>query len=185
MKEKLVLKKSVRKAINKLLLTIIVFLGGMIYLKANPNQKDLLEKKLYEENLPFQKVKLVYEKYFGNILSGDKIVKEVEPVFNEKLTYSKKEKYADGVQLSVSNNYMVPAIESGIIVFIGKKETTGNTIIIEQVDGIDTYYGNITIDNKKLYDYIEKGEYLGEVQNNKLYLAFQKKGEFQDYNKFI
>ena len=185
MKEKLVLKKSIRRALNNLLLTIIIFLGGMIYLKANPNQKALLEKKLYEENLPFQEVKLIYEKYFGNILSGDKIVKEVEPVFNEKLTYSKKEKYADGVQLSVSNNYMVPALESGIIVFIGEKELTGNTIIVEQIDGVDTIYGNVSLNNKKLYDYIEKGEYLGEVQENKLYLAFQKKGEFQDYNQYI
>ena len=185
MKEKLVLKKSIRRALNNLLLTVIIFLGGMIFLKANPNQKELLEKKLYEESFPFQKVKLVYEKYFGKLLSGDKILKEVEPVFSEKLAYSKKKSYENGVQLSVSKNYMVPALESGIIVFIGEKEKTGNTIIIEQIDGIDTYYGNISINNKKLYDYIEKGEYLGEVQDNKLYLAFQKKGEFQDYNKYI
>lgn len=185
MKEKLVLKRSIKKAMNKLLLTILLFLGGMIYLKANPNQKELLERKLYEESLPFQQVKLVYEKYFGNLLSIDKKIKKVEPVFQERLVYKEKKAYENGVQLSVSNHYMVPILESGIIVYIGEKEKTGNTIIIEQIDGIDTYYGNISINNKKLYDYVEKGEILGEVNNKELYLAFQKKGEYLDYNNYI
>ena len=80
---------------------------------------------------------------------------------------------------------MVPVLESGIIIYIGEKKDLGNTIIIEQVNGIDVYYSNVLLKNKKLYDYLEKGELLGEVEEDELYLAFQRKGEFLDYQNYL
>ena len=80
---------------------------------------------------------------------------------------------------------MVPIIESGVVVFIGEKENYGNTVIIEQVDGVETIYGNVNINTIKIYDYVEKGELLGEVNGNKLYLSFQKDGEYLDYKENI
>ena len=80
---------------------------------------------------------------------------------------------------------MVPIIESGVVVFIGEKENYGNTIIIEQIDGIDTFYGNVKINNIKLYDYVEKGELLGETKDNTLYLVFQKDGKSLNYKEYI
>ena len=59
------------------------------------------------------------------------------------------------------------------------------TIIVEQVDGVDTYYINVNISNYKLYDYVEKGQVLGEVKSNELYLRFEKNGEQLDYKKYI
>lgn len=183
--EKLVLKRNVKKVIKKIMLTIIIFLIGMITVKANPNLKKSLTENIYEKNFKFTKTKKFYEKYFGNILSLEKVVKKEQPVFSEKLAFSKKEAYEKGVKLKVSNNYMVPALESGIVVFMGEKENYGQTIIIEQVDGIDTFYSNINYNNIKLYDYIEKGELLGETKGNNLFLSFQKNGEFLDYQKYI
>jgi len=183
--EKLVLKKSVRKLLSKILLTIIVFLIGMISLKMNPTLKETLRENIYEKSFKFTKTKTLYEKYFGNILSMDKVIKEEKPVFSENLSYVSSKPYKNGVELSVSSNYMVPNLESGIVVFIGEKENYGNTIIIEQIDGIDTFYGNINSNNIKLYDYIEKGELLGESKNSTLYLAFQKNGEYLDYKKYL
>ena len=184
MKEKLVLRKEIKNLLNKLLLSIIIFLIGMILVKTNPKLKQTIKTKLYEESLPFQKLKNTYEKYLGNILSVDKLSKEQE-VFNETLSYNNLKKYKDGVKLTVSNNYMVPIIESGVVVFIGEKENYGNTIIIEQVDGIDTFYGNVKINNIKLYDYVEKGELLGETKDNTLYLVFQKDGKSLNYKEYI
>ena len=66
-----------------------------------------------------------------------------------------------------------------------RKEDYGNTIIIEQVDGIDTYYSNINYSNIKLYDYVEKGEALGEAINDNLYLKFEKDGKSLDYKKYL
>ena len=182
MKEKLVLKKSIRNALNKLLISIIVFLIGMILVKQNPSIKTPLKVSLYEKSFKFQKIKLIYEKYFGNILSIDKNLKE-EPVFNEKISYKKIDKYKKGIKLKVTNNYMVPVIESGVIVFIGEKDDIGNTIIVEQINGVETLYGNVNISNIKLYDYVEKGELLGEVKGEYLYLNFQKDGEYLDYKE--
>lgn len=179
MKERLVLRKEIRNLLSKILLSIIIFLIGMILVKTNPKLKEEIKKTIYEESLPFQKFKNTYEKYLGNIK-----VKEKE-VFNETLSYDNIKKYKDGIKLNVSDNYMVPVIESGVVVFIGEKENYGNTIIIEQVDGIDTFYGNIKTNNIKLYDYVEKGELLGETKDNTLYLVFQKDGEYLDYKEHI
>ena len=53
------------------------------------------------------------------------------------------------------------------------------------MDGVDTYYINVNISNYKLYDYVEKGQVLGEVKSNELYLKFEKNGEQLDYKKYI
>lgn len=153
--------------------------------KQNPNLKGILKENVYEKSFKFTKSKKLYEKYFGNILSLDKVIKEEQPVFSEKLSFEKSENYEKGVKLKVPKNYMVPTLESGIVVFIGEKENYGNTVIIEQVDGIDTYYANVNTNNIKLYDYIEKGELLGETKGSNLYLVFQKNGEYLDYHKYI
>lgn len=178
MKEHLVLRKEIKKVLNKLLLSIIVFLIGMILVKTG--LKETIKTKLYEESLPFQKLKNTYNKYLGNIIK----VEETKEVFNETLVFNNISKYKDGVKLSVSSNYMVPILESGVVVFIGEKDDYKNTIIVEQVDGIDVFYGNIKSNNIKLYDYVEKGELLGEA-NKELYLVFQKDGAYLDYKEYI
>lgn len=183
--ERIVLKKSVKRILSKSMITIIIFLIGMISIKSHPNLKDMLQKNIYEKNIKFTKSKNFYEKYFGDILSLDKVIKEEQPVFNEKLSFEKSESYKDGVKLKVADKYMVPTLESGIVVFIGEKEKYGTTVIIEQVGGIDTFYSNINVGNIKLYDYIEKGELLGETKDTNLYLVFQKNGEYLDYQKYI
>ncbi len=184
-KKKLVLKSSIRNFITRVLLAIIVFLIGLILIKQNPNLKTTFIKNIYEKNFKFTKAKQLYQKYFGNILAIEKMVKEEQAVFNENLNYSKKENYKDGVALTVENKYMVPVLESGIVVFIGQKEGYDNCVVIEQINGIDVTYGNISTSNIKLYDYIEKGKLLGEVKSNKLYLIFQKDGQNLDYKKYI
>ena len=66
MRERLVLRKEIKKVLNKLLLSIIVFLIGMILTKTS--FKETIKTKLYEESLPFQKLKNTYNKYLGNII---------------------------------------------------------------------------------------------------------------------
>lgn len=184
-KKKLVLKKGIRSFINRLLIVIIIFLSCLILIKSNNSFKNNLIKYVYEDSFKFTKLKAIYEKYFGKILSIDKVVPKEEAVFNEKLEYSKANVYNDGAVLTVSDNYMVPTLESGIVVFIGEKEGYGSTVIIEQVDGIDVWYSNIKANNIKMYDYIEKGSLIGEVKGKKLYMVFQKDGAFLDYKKYI
>ena len=185
LEKRYVLKTEIKILTLKILLTMIIFLLGMIIVKNNPENKLYLTKNLFEKNIKFTKARELYKKYFGKILTIDKIGYNEIPVFNENITYSKKSKYIDGVELLVEDKYMVPALESGIVIFIGEKENYGETIIIEQINGIDVFYSNINKNNIKLYDYIEKGTFIGETKNNKLYLLFQKNGEVLDYKDFI
>jgi len=183
--KKLKLKSSVKIFISKCLIVIILLLSTLILIKNNTSLKNNIIKYVYEDNLEFTKLKSIYEKYFGKILSVDKITPNEEKVFNEKISYDKASVYKDGVVLNVNKGYMVPTLEAGIVVFIGEKEGYGNTVIIEQVDGVDVWYSNISTSNIKMYDYIEKGKLLGEVNGEKLYMVFQKEGKYLNYKEYI
>lgn len=185
LKKKLVLKKQIRIIISKTLITVIIFLIGMILVKNNSQYKNIIRETVYEKSLKFTKAKQLYQKYFGSVFSIDNLVYEETPVFSEKINYTKQNTYKDGVALTVSKGYMVPCLESGIVVYIGNKEEYGQTIIIEQINGIDVFYSNITTDNIKLYDYIEKGKYIGQTQTDKLYLVFKKNGEVLNYKEYL
>ena len=88
-------------------------------------------------------------------------------------------------KLEVNEKYLVPNLEKGIVVFIGNKDKYNNTIVIENEDGIDTWYGNICNTTLKLYDNIETSQYIGESCNNYIYLIFKKGETTLDYNKYI
>lgn len=176
----LVLKKSIRNIINKVLVTTIILLIGMILVKNNETLKEKIKENLYEKSFPFQKMKNIYETYFGNLLSVEKTLKKEETVMSEKIAYQKIEPYKKGIKLIVSENYMVPILESGVVVYIGE-----NTTVIEQTDGTDTTYSNVILNNIKLYDYLEKGELIGEVKDQTLFLSFQRKGEYLDYKEYL
>lgn len=173
-----------KKMINKILITIIITLLLLIGFKIDINFKKKFNQYVYNTSFPFAKIKEFYKSYFGEDLISKKIDNSID-VFSEELTYSKRNMYKDGVELTVSSEYMVPSINSGIVVFIGKKDHYENTIIIQQMDGIDTWYGNIDTSNVKLYDYVEKGSLIGQIKDKTLYLVFQKDGKFLDYKDYV
>jgi len=178
--------KFLFKYLNKILITFALVLITLIFIKTSDENKDFIYKHVFENSFKFARINYYYKKYFGNILPFQNIVIDNEKeVFNEKLTYVEASKYHNGVRLSVSNNYLIPILESGIIVFIGNKENYGNTIIVQQTNGVDVWYGNVKNVNVNMYEYIEKGKLLGEVNGEQLYVVFQKEGEYLDYKEFI
>lgn len=172
-----VLKKGIRRFINRVLILIIIVLIGMISIKINPDLKDKLKETIYENNFKIINNRKIYEKYFGNILTNHSSTKMVA---NEKIAYKKIEKYQNGARLLVEDNYLVPAIESGVVTYIKDK-----AIIINQVNGIEVCYKNISNTSLKLYDYVESGNTIGEVDGNKLYLEFKKDRKYLDYKKYL
>ena len=91
----------------------------------------------------------------------------------------------DGVELEVASNYLVPNLESGMVIFVGEKENLGKTVIIEQVNGVEVWYSNLSSININIYDYVEKGSLIGEVSDQKLYLTFKKDGQILNYEYYI
>lgn len=177
------LKKYFKGLVIRLLIVVLLFLTALIACKCNSQIKDKLYKYLYTEDISFTKIKKIYNKYLGGILPIKKEV-DTEKVFQEKLKYTDLSIYQDGIKLSVGNNYLVPALQEGMVVFVGDKENYGNTIIVEDLDGVRYWYGNITTSSLKLYDYIEKGSLIGETSTN-LYLVFSKDDNYLDYEKYI
>lgn len=167
----------------KSLITVIITLVILILTKSNIKFKTIFYKNVYEKNISFASLNNLYNKYIGSLDIFDKVVK-TESVFNETLTYKSKEKYKDGVKLSVDSKYLVPINESGVVVYIGKKENYENVVIIQRIDGVDEWYGNIDNVNVKLYDYVNKGTLLGEADKY-LYLVYKKDGNVLNYEEYI
>lgn len=178
-------KHRLKGLINKLLLLIVLFLINLIAMKSNTEYKNFIEEKIYNNNFSFAKIKNFYNKYLGGVETLDGIVNNTTPVFNETLTYNNESIYHDGVKLEVSTSYLVPVIEDGLVVFVGEKENYGNVIIVQGIDGIDIWYGNMANTSIKLYDYVEKGQLLGEVKDNTLYLVYSKEDKFLNYQEYL
>lgn len=176
-------KKYLKYLCVRVMIVIILFLSLSIACKSSNNFKEKIHDYIYTEDISFTKIKKFYNKYLGGILPLKKSVDTLE-VFNEKLVYNSSSIYFDGVKLSVGSNYPVPVINEGMVTFIGEKENYGNTVIIENLDGVEIWYGNINTTSLKLYDYVEKGSLLGEVNEN-LYLVYSKDGKFLNYEEYL
>ena len=171
------------KWLIKLLTVILITLLVLILVKQNNNIKNIIYDNVYDKNISFAYINSLYKKYFGNNKFIDSKL-NIKPVFNEKLVYSKKDKYKDGLILYTDGNYLLPSIDTGLVIFTGVKDGYGNVVIVEQVDGVDVWYGNLTNINVKLYDYIEKGSLIGSCDNS-FYLVFKSNGEILNYEDKI
>ena len=183
-KEKNKKKNFLMSFFNKILVCIILVIICLIMMKTNSNFQEFVSEKIFKDNISFAYLNNLYNKYFGNILPSYKNL-DTEVVFNEKLEYFEYNKYLDGYKLSVQTSYLVPIIESGIVVYIGNIDNYGESVIIEGIDGVDIWYSNLENISVKLYDYVNSGDYLGEVKGEDLYLVFEKNQEYLKFEDYI
>lgn len=178
------IKKKSFIYINQILITSLLTVITLIVLKSNIKVKEIFYEQIYQKNISFAIINNWYQNKFGSPIPFSNLLEEkTEAVFQEKITYSSKEEYEDGVKLTVTSNYLVPSMETGMVIFVGEKENYGNTVIIEQVNGIEVWYSNIK-SSVKIYDYIEKGSLIGEADGT-LYLVFKKDGNILNYEDYI
>ena len=169
--------------ISKVLITLIIVLVVLIGSRKSTSFKTTVYKNVYDNTISFAYLNTLYNKYFGNILPF-KLDVGITPVFNETLKYKSKESYLDGVMLEVDQNYLVPSINNGLVIFVGEKDNLGNTVIILGDTGIEVWYSNIS-NNVKLYDYVDKGTYIGDTIDDKVYLTFKQNGDVLNYEEYI
>ena len=179
-KEEIKIKKF-NYFVVKFFLVLLAFSLGTLLIKNDNNMRNKIYKKIYNNNLSFAYFKNTYNKYIGNIIPFQNIFVQ-RKVFSQKLQYRSLSKYNKGIKLTLSDNYPIPALKGGIVIFNGRKDYK-NTIIIQQSDGIDVCYSNISNTNLKLYDYIDDDTIIGEAKNNKLFLTFYKDGVEIDYKE--
>ena len=138
--------------IRSLTIAVIFFLSA-ITCKYNNDFKETNTKYVFTDVISFTKIKKVYNKYLGGILPIKKEI-DTQKVFNEQLNHDNLSVYHDGVSLTIPESYLIPAITEGMVVFIGNKEYYNNTIIIEDLNGVYIWYGNVSTTSLKLYDYV-------------------------------
>lgn len=178
-------KDYVNLLITRVLFAVIIFFVMVILSNTTEFGANFVKNKVLGENMSFSTVANIYNKYFGSILPFEKIIKDDQTVFSEKLSYEGISNYKDGYELKVKRNYLVPVINSGIVVFIGEKEGYGNTVIIQGIDEVDYWYSNVTNLSCSLYDYVSKGDYLGTADGEKIYLTFKKGSEYLEYDEIL
>ncbi len=176
-------KKYFKNLIIRVLIVTVIFLSLAIVCKSDSSLKTKIYDYINSENISFTKIKSLYDKYLGGVLPLKKDG-DTEEVFNETLKYDSISIYHDGVKLSVGDNYLVPSMKEGMVVFIGDKDNYGNTIIIEDLSGVDIWYGNVSNTSLKLYDYVEEGTLLGEA-NKELFMVFSKDDKYLDYEEYL
>ena len=178
-------RSSLRSFINKFLLCTIIFLSIAIISKSNINYKEKIYNYIYKTNINFSTFKKIYNKYLGGVSSLKESNTKELSVFDEKLKYKSVYPYEQGAKLEVDEKYLVPSIDKGIVTHIGKKDKYNNVIIIENEQGISTWYGNICNTNLKLYDNVSKNNNIGESCNNYIYIVFTKDKKYLDYKNYL
>lgn len=179
-------KNKLFTIVNTLLLTILIFVVNLILCKTNRDYKEWVYKNIYNNNFSFAKIEEIYNKYFGSLFPTSKNNNDKTlAVSTEKLSYENLVEIDGGVQLTVTASQTIPVFESGVIVFAGTKNELGSTIIVEQIDGNESWYVNVDTENVKIYDYVEKGNILTTVKGTTLKMLFKDDGEIIDYKKYI
>lgn len=174
---------NVSRLISKILLSVIFLLVSIIVIKSSNKGEEWFTNIVFKEQFNFTKFNEFYKKYFGNL--GDyTIPSETQSVFNEGISYKELDKYLNGVVLTVDKNYVVPAINSGIVVYIGNKDSLGNTLIVQGVDGVDVWYSNVSVSDLNLYDYVSKDTNIGVTLTDKLYITLEKDGSYLNYEDY-
>ena len=158
-------KNTISIYLTKILLCTIIILLIAITSKKNPALKEKIYNQLFVEKINFSKYKNIYNKYLGGfffIKTNKESNYRDSYVFNNKLKYTKIEKYKDGAKIYVDKNYLVSSLNNGIVVFQGEKEDYKHVTIVEDdKTGINTWYGNICNSTLKLYDNITNNDYIG------------------------
>lgn len=177
--------KFIYSILVKTLIVVVLFLASLIYIKQSNKNKNNFKNVVYNNSLSFAKIYNVYKKYLGDVIPFKNIFKDnTKLVSSEKLTYKSITKKDNGYLLSISNNYTVSSITSGIVIENRKDSNYINMITVQDKNGLNITYGILNDINVKLYDYIEKGEIIG-VASDKLYLSFKKDNKYLSYEEVL
>lgn len=178
-------QKYLSNLLSKFLLSIIFLMVSIILIKSNSNIKNFYQEDILTKQINFTKFNDFYTKYFGNILP-DYIVPSIptQMASNTEFDYNNGTPYLNGTKLETTENYPVPIITSGIIVFLGEKDSLGPTCIVQGIDGIDIWYSHIDTSSLNLYDYVTEGKILAPTESNYFYLTIDSNGNYLTYDTY-
>ena len=169
----------------KTLIVAVIFLISLIFVKKSDKNKEIIKKTVYKNSISFAKIYGIYKDYLGDVVPFKNIFKNnVKLASSDKISYEKIEKEGNGYTLTVSDDYALQSLKSGIVIETKKDDKYNNIIKIQDKNGLNITYGYLNDLNVKLYDYVEKGEIRGRC-SKKVYLIFEKKDKYLSYEKYL
>jgi stage IV sporulation protein FA len=92
-----------------------------------------------------------------------------------------------GIMLETEFGEDVAAMKGGLVIFAGKKDKLGNTVVIQHKDNSESWYGHLESIDVNQYEHVDKGSSLGKVSTSgesdvsgEFYLAIKMGDEFID-----
>lgn len=183
----------------KVLLAVGLFVGISVVFKYPSDKLQTVRNVVltsFEKEMQFAFVTDWYEDTFGKPLAF--LPSQRETVYDQSEQVSGQyvvpasgillesfEENGQGIVLKTDDGKS-DAIQDGTILFAGKKEKLGNTVIIQHRDQSQSWYGNLKDLDVKLYASISKGETVGTISSEgKLFFAIKKADAFIDPSKVI
>ncbi|HET7628320.1 MAG TPA: M23 family metallopeptidase [Bacillales bacterium] len=190
----------------RVLLAAILFLAVGVLFKQPPDTFVTAKhyvKRTFSNEFQFAAVSEWYENRFGHPLAlfpnpetnemkanGDQQSLPYAKPVNGKIKASFSET-GTGILMETDDKAQVRAVEEGFVTFVGDKEGIGKTVIVQLTNGEQAWYGKLANVHVKLYDYVERGEKIGEVkpaaqgEGGTFYFAIKKEDGFIDPLKVI
>jgi stage IV sporulation protein FA len=181
------------KILCSALLTLAV---AIIFKNTSPsleNTRALIQEAMSQE-FQFASIANWYENTFDQPLalfptkSGNKSNFTATPDYAVPASGKVKESFDEtrqGVMIETEAGADIEAINDGLVVFAGKKEGLGNTVIIQHVDRTESWYGHLQTIDVTLYQPVSSGEKIGTAQMTneqagQFYFAIKKDNHFID-----
>ncbi|WP_243355604.1 M23 family metallopeptidase [Bacillus litorisediminis] len=184
--------------IFKILASACLFLLTAILFKSTNSSLDSIRtvvSETMENDFQFAAVTEWYEDTFGEPLAffptDSKEADDSEMTVDYAVPASGKvlhsfETTDQGITIETGKNEPVKAMKEGVVIFAGKKEDTGQTVMIQHADDTITWYGQLKEINVSYQENVPMGEQVGTVSDGKsegkgeFYFAIQKGNEFID-----
>lgn len=168
----------------RMMISVILFLVLSITVRHSVASKELVNKYLFTDNINFASINETFSKTIGGIIPFSDLFSSGNEPVSDKIEYSNVEPYLEGAFVTVPNN-LVYALEMGMVTYIGEIEGYGNVLKIQFANGVVMWYGNTTNISVGIFDFVESGQLIGEVDGDKLYVAFEKEGEFLNISDYL
>lgn len=164
----------------KCLLTIILVLIGLIFIKIDDNNKTIIKKYVYTDSISFSYLYKIYKKHLGDFIPFKNFYKEnIKKVSKKDFNYKNVAKKDNGYLFEVDPLTLIYAFKGGLVI-----EKTDKKIKVQTEDDIYFVYENLSNIKVNIYDKLEDYELIGEANNN-LLLTIYKKDEYLSYEEFI
>ncbi|MHC0037487.1 peptidoglycan DD-metalloendopeptidase family protein [Pseudoneobacillus sp. C159] len=181
----------------------LVLIVGILFKNDNPklDQARAVVENTMETSFQFAAVSDWYESKFGKPLALLPMIKdEPKPNNNDGPQYALPAsgriiedfaKNGQGIMIETGKEASVEALHGGIVTFAGMKEGFGKTVVVQNSDESETWYGNLATVEVSLFKFIDKGTKLGVATSTEdglkssFYLAVKKNHQFIDPSQVI